>query len=333
MKAKIVLVALVAMMMVAVTMMPAVAVPATTQAQVTGSGTPPVFEEKFELNDDGDPTHVTAGTQVMPVPDGIKQVCVYVVARDPNGAADINRIWMTVANPNGVQIANGDTLNPGEITELSHADACIATQAAVNQNLMGSARKTEIDDHIYASEWRMWKFCFDMGNCYMSGDYTVTANANDNAGGTGSIVNTFEYISIRELAIDFNTIDYGTIVPGVKQIVSGDTNFELAGGSTAPTVRNRANDPFKLRISATDMQGTDANNKILATNLDSHVYGKDAPGGSAIDEDLNLGYTPGILFSPIIDTCTIEKIDFSLLQGTICQDTYTGTITLEAVTP
>jgi hypothetical protein len=330
MKAKIVLVALVAMMMVAVTMMPAVAVPATTQAQVTGAGQPPVFEEKFELNDDGDPTHVIAGTQVMPVPDGIKQVCVYVVARDPNGAADINRLWITVANPNGAQVANGDTLNPGEITELSHADACIATQAAVNQNLMGNARKTEIDNHIYASEWRMWKFCFDMGNCYMSGDYNVTANANDNAGGTGSIWNIFEYISIKELAIDFGTINYGTIVPNVKQIVSGDTNF---GTADAPTVRNRANDPFKLQISATDMQGNDPNNKILATNLDAHVYGKDVSGGSAFDEELNLDYTPGILFSPIIDTCTIEKIDFSLLQGTICQDTYTGTITIEAVAP
>lgn len=329
MKAKIVLVTLVAMMMMVVTMMPAVAVPATTQAQVTGSGTPPVFEEKFELNDDGDPTHVIAGTQVLPVPDGIKEVCVYVVARDPNGAADINRIWISVVNQNGAEIANGDTLNPGEITELTHAETCVATQAAVDQDLMGSARKTVIDDHVYASEWRMWKFCFDMGNCYISGDYEVTAIANDNAGGSGTIVNTFEYISIKELAVDFTTIDYGEIVPGVKQIVSGDPNF----GTAPPTVRNRANDPFKLQISATDMQGINANNKIFATNLDAHVYGKDASGGSAIDEELNLDYAPGILFSPIIDTCATETIDFSLLQGIICSDTYTGTITLEAVTP
>jgi hypothetical protein len=332
MKAKIVLVALVAMMMVAVTMMPAVAVPATTQAQVTGSGTPPVFEEKFELNDDGDPlpNHGTAGTQVLPVPDGVKEVCVYVVARDPNGAADINRIWISVDNPLGVEIANGDTINsPTAISELTYAETCVATQAAVDQNLMTSARKTVIDGHVYASEWRMWKFCFDMGNCYISGDYEVTANANDGAGGTGTIVNTFEYISIKELAVDFTTIDYGEIVPGVKQIVSGDPNF----GTAPPTVRNRANDPFKLQISATDMVGTDPNNEILATNLDAHVYGKDAPGGSAIDEELNLAYAPGILFSPIIDTCATETIDFSLLQDLICSDTYTGTITLEAVTP
>jgi len=332
MKAKIVLAAIVAMMMVTVMAMPAVAVPpATTVAEVTGTGgQAPVFEEKFELNDDGDPSHVTAGTQVLPVPDGDKEVCIYVVVRDPNGAADINRIWMTVVNSLGAEIANGDTLNPGEISELTYAEACIATQAAVNQNLMISARKTAIDDHIYASEWRMWKFCFDMGNCYMSGIYTVTANANDNAGGTGTIVNDFDYISIKELAIDFDTINYGVIVPGVKQIVSGDTNF---GTADAPTVRNRANDPFKLQISAIDMQGTNANNKILATNLDAHVYGLDVSGGTAFDEELNLAYAPGVLFSPIIDTCTVEKIDFSLLQDLICQDTYTGTITLEAVTP
>lgn len=328
MKAKIVLVALVAMMMVAVTMMPVVAEDATTQAQVTGSGTPPVFEEKFELNDDGDPLHATPGTQVMPVPDANKEVCVYVVARDPNGAADINRIWITVDDPDGDEVANGDTINAGEITELTYADTCVATQAAVDQNLMTSARKTEIDGHVYASEWRMWQFCFELSNCDISGAYTVNANANDNAGGTGTYMNTFDYLSIKELAIDFTAINYGEIVPGVKQIVSGDPNF----GTAPPTVRNRANDPFKLQISATGMTGSAPNNVILATNLDAHVYGVDA-SGSAVDEEINLNYDPGVIFNPIIDTCATETIDFSLLQDLICADTYTGLITLEPVDP
>jgi hypothetical protein len=327
MKAKIVLAAIVAMMMVAVMAMPAVAEDATTTAQVTGAGSPPVIEEKFELNDDGDPLHVTAGTQVIPVPDANKEVCVYVVAWDPNGAADINRIWITVDNPDGAEVANGDTLN-AEITELSYADACIATQSAVDQGLIDGARRDEINAHIYASEWRMWQFCFDLSNCDISGAYTVTANANDNAGGTGTFVNIFDYLSIKELAIDFATINYGQIVPGVKQIVSGDPNF----GTAPPTVRNRANDPFKLQISAIDMTGADPNNVILATNLDAHVYGVDA-SGSALDEEMNLDYEPGVTFNPLIDTCATETIDFSLLQDMICADTYTGLITLEPVDP
>lgn len=321
----------IALLMVAVMMMPMVAASQTsdTQAVVTGAGTPPIFEEKFELNDDGDlPNHVTPGTQVMPIPDGNKEVCVYVVVRDPNGAADINRIWMSVVNQNGVEVANGDTINIGEISELTHTETCTATQAAVGANLMLSPRKTEIDDHVYASEWRMWKFCFDLTHCDISGTYTVTANANDHAGGTGTITNDFEYLSIKELAIDFNLIDYGTIVPGIKQIVSGDedenTPFE-------PTVRNRANDPFKLKISAENMQGNDPNNVILATNLDAHVYGEDA-NGNTIDENLYLD-SNGIEFNPIINTCTIEKIDFSLMQDPICEDTYRGTITLEPIAP
>ena len=53
-----------------------------------------------------------------------------------------------------------------------------------------------------------------------------------------AIINDFEYLSIKELAIDFNLIDYGTIVPGVKQIVSGDED-ELT--PLAPTIRNKAN--------------------------------------------------------------------------------------------
>lgn len=321
----------IALLMMTVMVMPMVAASQTsdTQAQVTGAGTPPIFEEKFELNDDGDlPNHLIPGTQVMPIPDGNKEVCVYVVARDPNGAADINRIWMSVVNQNGVEVANGDTLNLDEITELTYAETCVATEAAVDANLMTGARKTEIDDHVYAKEWRMWVFCFDLTHCHISGIYTVTAKANDQAGGTGTIVNDFDYLSIKELAIDFNLIDYEIIVPGIKQIVSGDKDEDTP---SAPTVRNRANDPFKLKISAEDMQGNDPNNVILATNLDAHVYGEDA-NGNAIDEELNLD-SDGISFSPIINTCTIEKIDFSLLQDQICQDTYTGSITLEPIAP
>ena len=211
MKAKIVLAAIVAMMMVAVMAMPAVAEDTATVAEVTGAGSPPIIEEKFELNDDGDPTHVTPGTQVMPVPDANKEVCVYVVAWDPNGAAHINRIWVTVDNPDGVEVANGDTQN-AEITELSYADACTATQSAVDQELIDVTRKAEIDSHVYASEWRMWQFCFELSNCDISGEYTVTANANDNGGSTSNFVNIFDYLSIKELAIDFTTIDYGQIV-------------------------------------------------------------------------------------------------------------------------
>jgi hypothetical protein len=327
MKAKIVLAAIVAMMLVAV--MPVAAVNVTdTVAVVTGSGTPPVIEEKFELNDDGDPLHTKPGTQVIPVPDATKEVCAYVVAWDPNGAADINRVWVTVDDPNGVEVANGDTLS-GEIVELLDAEMIAATQAAFDQGLIDNARRLEINNHTANDEWRMWKFCFDLSHCDPSGNYTVDARANDGLGGTGALVNTFEYLSIKELAIDFTTIDYGEILAGVKQIVSGDGNF---GTADAPTIRNRANDPFKLRIYSTDMVGTDPNNVIAANHLDSRVYGVDA-GGSAVSQELYLG-TWGRLFDiPIIDTCITEPIDFSLRQNLICSDTYTGTITLEAVAP
>ena len=331
MKAKIVLAAIVAVMLVAV--MPVSAVNVTdTVAVVTGSGTPPVIEEKFELNDDGDPLHAEPGTQVQPVPDDDKEVCVYVVVSDPNGAANINRVWITVDDPNGVEVANGDTNNPPNIFELTKAEMITATQAAFDQGLIGDARRMEINNHTSNNEWRMWRFCFDLSNCDPSGNYTVAAKANDGQGGTGNFTNTFEYLSIKELAIDFNMVNYGLIVPGVKQIVSGDANFNASGTSDAPTVRNRANDPFKLKIYSTDMVGTDPNNVIAANHLDSRVYGVDA-GGSAVSQELNLG-TWGRLFDiPIIDTCVIEPIDFSLLQNSICADTYTGTITLEAVAP
>jgi hypothetical protein len=289
-----------------------------TQAQVTGSGTPPDIQYKFELPDDGDLLHTIPGTQVTPVPAGTKQVCVYIVATDPNGAADINRVWADVDYPSGGLKASGDAT---EITDQSTIEGI--TQDAVNQNIIDAGDKTFIDSHCSNSESRMFEYCFELTNCEEPGMYEVTANANDGSGGVGVLVNTFEYLSIKALKLDFTHINYGVVVPGVKQIVSGDDDMSTPNN---PTVENEGNDPFKLRISATDMIGVNPANVIDATNLDSNVYGTSGPQ----EQNLN---NAGITFDPIIEYCSEEPIDFSLLQDIICQDTYTGTLTIEAVTP
>lgn len=313
---------------------------AVAVASVTGTGQAPIIEYKFELNDDADgPDHLTPGTQVTPVPDGNKQVCVYVVAWDPNGAGDINRVWITVNNPSG-QVAYGDTgtviMPVPNIVELTPAEGAAITQTAFEQNLLTSPEKTQIDDQLLNGERRMWEFCFELTHCDEAGTYTVLAKANDGIGNTGQLENTFEYVSIKEIALDFVTVDYGEVIPGVKQKVSGDLVWYSDMNTPAdptddtgvgPTIRNRGNDPFKLQISATDMIGTDPANIILGTNLDATVYSTDP----ALTQEQYLDYTPGVLFDPIIKPCVMEKIDFSLLQAEICMDTYTGTITIEPV--
>jgi hypothetical protein len=287
-----------------------------TQAQVTGSGTPPEIQYKFELPDDGDSTHTIPGTQVTPEAAANKQVCVYIVATDPNGAADINRVYVDVDYPSGGLKASGDAT---EITDQATIEGI--TQDALDQGLIDASAKAFIDQHCSNDESRMFEYCFELTNCDEPGDYTVVANANDNFGGLGTFSNTFEYLSIKMLKLDFTLINYGNIVPGVKMIVSGDDDMATPN---KPTIENQGNDPFKLKISATDMIGTNPANVILASNLDSKVYGTGGPQ----EQNLN---TAGVTFDPIIEHCSEEPMDFSLMQDVICQDTYTGTITIEAV--
>ena len=322
MKAKIVLAAIVAMIMVAVMAMPAVAVPATTLGEVTGAGTDPVIEEIFELDNEG----LSAPTTVSPDPiTGFKEVCVYVVMSDATGSGTITDVEITVDFPLGTQKAYGDTTS-GNVVEVSGSDVNTATQMAYDQGLIDAGTQSLINTNCAAGLWRLQEFCFDMESCDEAGNYNVEVIAYDDDGNDGTDSNYFVYASLKHLATDFTTINFGTITPGAESFVDGDADTTTPN---KPTVSSCANDPFKLTIYADDMTDGAPNAIIDATSQYACVYGDDV-GGIPYSQKLPLS-TAGVSFTPIIDTCEDEPIDFFVLQSSILKGSYDGTITLEAV--
>jgi len=340
-----------------------------TLATVSSTGAPSIVEYKFELHDE-DP--IEPGVQVVPVPLGQKVVELYAIVSDPNGAANIDHVEFKVWYPLTIPNVDGDGLQ--NYLPLAHElvwTTDSATIIAILNEAIAEGRLTDADvndpntgiiKHLENYEWRFFMDTTTLEYFDVSGDYTVMAVAKD-AGGSPPVPleNTFTYISIKSIGVDFQAVDYGEIIPSTPQIVSGDIDMTT---SQFPTVRNEGNDPFRLEISATDMEGSNFQNIISASDLDSKVYGVETYAvvpdgyvalGPNINQNLYLD-TVGVLFSlPLVSPDTwdttvqifnpttkvqtgvhlltgIRQIDFSIHApyGTT-SDIYSGTVTLEAV--
>ncbi len=357
-------------MLIALTMVFAISVPIvsadsetrSSTAVVGGTASPSITEYKFELHDE-----LTApGIQVLPVALGDKAVEIYAIVSDPNGAADINtvdvKVWypLVIPNPGGTGLQN---YRPATYIPYTGNEAYIGDilDTAITEGRITSADKTLILGHLVNDEWRFYETTTTLKYYDVAGIYTVEVVAKDKAGSPPvPFTNTFEYISIKSIGVDFPNVNYGTIIPTTKQIVSGDRDLTT---TTKPTIQNEGNDPFKLKISGTDLHGSDFQNVIYATTLDSKVYGVAsyavaangyATLGADASQEQNLN-TAGIIFTPLISPDTwnpvnqifnpttklytgvkvntgVRQIDFSILApyGTT-SDTYTGSFTLEAI--
>lgn len=166
-----------------------------------------------------------------------------------------------------------------------------------------------------------WSFDFDLGSGADAGVWSVEVTATDDDGLSNSYTNTFVVNEMNGYAIDFTTVDFGTVAIGTQEIVSGDDIFSTGDGK--PTIRNTGNyEVMDVTISAIDMTAdTDPSNTIPCANLGAAV-------GTAAEQDLGAERT----FDVDIGLGETAAIDFTLTAptGTVA-DTYTGTITVEGV--
>lgn len=232
----------------------AVAMPAmaqqevTTSAQITGSGAPPVVEAKWELSANDDPT--LPGIQIWPNPaPDTTEICIFAVVSDPHGISDITATYGDVYHPDGslkVQVHMGLETDPATIQ--SAIDAAYAT------GQIDLAMKDHLEYLIEKHLGVLWWGCFLYEVHQMSGLYSVEVWSVDQSGAQSvPLVNNFEVYSIVVLAIDFDHVNYGYILPTTDKWVGGDDNFNPGDGR--PTVWNRGNDPAMLRVHSTQMTG------------------------------------------------------------------------------
>jgi len=309
MKAKIVLVTLVAMMMVATMMLPAVANDVPTSAEINGGDIAPVVQYSWELPDDD---LTTPGTQVEPVPDGTKDVDKYVVVYHPVSADKIGSVKVETYDPNGVLHSWSWAV------KISEPEIQNAINAAFAAGLITQAEADDINYKISCNWAAMYKEVNVMSNCDIPGVYQIVIKACATGGAcSAEHLQEFTYLSGIGFNIDFAAVDYGLIIPCVYKEICGDLDMTTAD---KPTIENTCNDPIELCVSATDMHGAvDPDNVITADCLDAKLDGETIP---------TLSTTPQC-FTLCVAPCSVECMGFSIHAplGT-CEDTYSGTITL-----
>jgi hypothetical protein len=300
-----------------------------TSAKVGGAGSAPFICAKFETPDDS----VDAGTQILPNAGMDKVVKFYVVLGDPNTVDDIASVDVTVFYPDGTEkfqlraIRGTWTLIPWD--GLIDMDGDCAGDTAVAdamadldaQGRIAYGPGQTLDTVLYDLEkgkQLLIELVGSMDYHQPSADYTVEAKGTDKGGNTGEgLTNTFFYMSIVALKIDFDRIDFGTLNIDDWNIVYGDADMATPN---RPTVQNIGNDPARLVVHATPLTGAVMGKTIEDFDvmlLDTRVEFK-----ACEDTEIPVDLPP----------CTPTQIDFSVHPpyGTP-QDDYSGKMHLTII--
>lgn len=285
-----------------------------TYAKVVPVNLPPKVQFKWEKPDD---TPGDGYTHVYPIPGQNVTVDKYVVVCDPNGKEDIERVIVRTFYPLrdgsqcGCEPCNKSYCCNPEVGEcvlkeesvaepLPNLSACEeAKMDAYEEGLLTREQVEEIDE--YLNNGTGWIYVeHNTFNCSdTAGNYTVCAQVFDSWDEYDCMANTFEYLSVISLTIDFEKIDYGNVVPSKTKWVYGDDDMTTP---YKPTIKNDGNDPMDIVIEAWNMTSPDVATIIPANKLDANVSG-------IVHW---LAPPPGVLFDVNIPGCTPTPINFSI---------------------
>ncbi|MFZ2070897.1 MAG: hypothetical protein WAV32_04760 [Halobacteriota archaeon] len=280
----------------------------------------PNVQYKWETPDD---TPGDGYTNVYPIPGENVTVDKYVVVCDPDGKDDISNVVVRTFKPLGDGSAcnctpcnESNCCEPGDCvlkeesvaTALDNRTACDdAVEAAYRTyGLLTADEKADIMK--YLDNGTGWIYVeHNNFNCSdPAGNYTVCAQVFDHGGLFDCMANTFEYLSIIALAIDFSEVDYGNVT-------RNETKWVTPGN-----VKNNGNDPMDIVIESWNMTST-GGGVIPADKLDAKI--------NVIEQWLAL--PPGVLFNVSLPGCVPTPIEFSLHVPTDTPEgDYTGCIRL-----
>ena len=320
--------------------MTAMAAPINVEAVVTGSGSAPYVCAKFMTPDYDE---LVDGTQVEPIPGEKKVVKFYVVVGDPNGIPDVSAVYIKVYYPepdgsfkfqldaimtdwtiipyDGMIDMNGDcegeTLVPEALDILDIENRLTYGFDPVRGDMMTLETLKYDLDH---GKQFLVEIIGEMDHCQPAGVYTVEAIVVDQAGTSGTLMNTFEYLGIVALRCDFTDISWGNVNVNQWNILYGDEDLST---TTKPTVENIGNLPAMLELHFSELLGSEFQKKIKdfdALMLGGHIELEACTPKIIMDDAL----------VPVeLPPCTPTQIDFSVHPpvGTP-EDTYTGEMTI-----
>jgi len=321
-----------------------------TGATVDGGGSPPFICCKFETPDH-DPD--ASGTQVLPVADAQRMMKFYVVAGDPNSVDDIASVDVTVRYPDGTEKFQLRAIKGTDSWVEIPWDGLIDMDGDCSGDIPMSEALPELDSQgriAYGDGQSLSTVLYDLRyrkqimlelvgymDCHQpSVIYTVEAVATDMGGGTSpAVTNTFFYMSIVAMQIDFDTVGVQWDGVNINQwnYLLGDEDMTT---TARPTVKNVGNDDAMLMVHATALTGVVNGKKI--EDFDAEMDEKNPETGDIIHFGRiefpaceNWVITEeGYPDTPIkLIPCHPTQLDFSVHPptGTIA-DTYVGTMTL-----
>jgi hypothetical protein len=304
---------------------------------VGSSGLPPVINYQFALSvnqttggivpGDDNPPYADTITDVRPIPgsglaESSKHFKKYIVVSSPAGITDIATVYERLLNQTGGAIPGKPEVVATDITS-NVAEYTAAINQAYNVNLITLADKTEMLYGLQSSKALYRIFVVDnyLTNHDTPGDYQVYFKVVSNSGPfTENNANRLivRYMPLRAFELDFNVIEYGTIIINQRKVISGDDNWATPN---RPTIKNQGNVDITMQASASNLVGTvPPIQTIPASALSVHLLGFDIN---------SLSNTPQRLESPLVP-CTPTQIDFDITAPLgISSNTYQGNLTLE----
>jgi hypothetical protein len=337
---------------------------ADTSATVSGGTThsPPIVKCKWETSgteadsENGDPTHLTLGTQIDPVIDEDAQTCVGTVyywafVTDPQGVADIREVcadvWEPGDDPDYVfkykvempQIMIGDW--QGMKDALTAADAADLVTYAPGYDLnelVGTDK--EIDQHTVL----LFRGMDVIEGHQPGGIYHVDCYAYDQSNELAAfLTNCFEYVRTEALVKDFTEIDWEEVNVCQEKVVCGDqimyendANKDGYDDTTLkpnlPTLKSTGNCNLDISVYFSEM--VSATRPIDEVEFDAYL---ESPEYKVypIPPETETDISNGTMLEPPYETfhtqcpqCTPTKLGLSIHVIQAMPDTYTGTVTI-----
>lgn len=305
--------------------LPAQAVDVGTGVTVTaGGGTPPLVKCKWETPDDGDPTHSTPGTQILPSGQFQvdKPVQFYAVVTDAEGVATVDRVYADVWHPLGPP-ENGSFKYQLQMSLLTQADGLAFYATALAQGLLALSDGMTLEDIQHELDQglaRVWAGSQVLSYHQPWGDYRVQVKAYDrNNNPSLPLINFMHYVQTTACEFDFTAVDYGSVEVCINKWIGGDTTF---GTALLPTVRNIGNTNANVTVSNTDM-GFGQTSGVWNVVFDAKL----SVSGTEVV------YNPAVTTTipTVLPLCNTQKLDFSIHVKKADPGVYSGTMTLGCV--
>ncbi len=203
------------------------------------------------------PDGVRHSIQVVPNPDDdpeARRIELWLAATHPDGVGAIGDAFWVVYRPDGSVLYSvpGDPVGSRDCDGVGHSDGSgsMFEAAAVTGQLSRDAIDDEhegLHGSCHFGQAAVYRGEFRLSVTEPCGEYRVTAVAMSTGGASAQLTNYIDVLCVVALKIDFRSVDWGEITPGVRDLVAGDTRFRPRD-DVAPTVKNAGNDGMGLRI-------------------------------------------------------------------------------------